>query len=130
MIKRVGLFFALVCTMLGSIVVVSAMDEDMIQIAQWAQSAEASSQYGDDDWSADQATGRPDVEECADSVEAWASAEYDDGEESLTVFFRDEVHPTQVNIYQNLSPGAIIAIEILPEDEDDDPVRFEVEEQS
>lgn len=129
MIKRVTLFLIISSLILGSFAFVSAMD-DMIQIAQWARSAEASSQYGDDDWSADQATGRPDVEECADSVEAWASEEYDDGEESLTVFFRDEVHPTQINIYQNLSPGAIIAIEILPEDDDDDPIHFDIEDPS
>ena len=69
MIKRVTLFLIISSLILGSFAFVSAMD-DMIQIAQWARSAEASSQYGDDDWSADQATGRPDVEECADSVEA------------------------------------------------------------
>lgn len=129
MIKRVSLFFIIISMLLGSVVFVSAMDEDdLIQLAQWAREAEASSEYDDDDYSADQATGRPDVEECSDSVEAWASEEYDEGEESITLSFRDEVHPTQVNIYQNLSPGAIVAIEIIPDDED--PIRFEVEDQT
>lgn len=128
MIKRFVLFLTVISLIFGSFAIVSAMDDDMIQLAQWARRAEASSQYGDDSYSADQATGRPVVEACDDNGDSWASEEYDDGEESLTVTFRDEVHPTQVNIYQNLSPGAIVAIEILPED--GNPIRFEVQDQS
>lgn len=103
--------------------------DGLIQVTQWADEAEASSQYGDDDWSADQATGRPDVDQCADSIEAWASETYD-GEETLTLTFDDEVIPTQVNIYQNLTPGAIVGIEIIPDDNDDDPVFFEIQDPS
>lgn len=128
MIKRLLTFLFLTALLVGSVATLSAQD-DLIQITQWADEAEASSQYGDDDWSADQATGRPDVRACEDNVEAWASLEYED-EESITLFFDDAVIPTQVNIYQTLTPGAIVAIELIPDDNDDDAVRFDVEDPS
>jgi hypothetical protein len=85
----------------------------LVQIAQWASDAEASSQYGDPAYSAMQATGEPDVLECSDSENAWASLDVT-GEETLTVYFDEAVTPTQVNIYQSYNPGAITGIEIIP----------------
>ena len=41
---------------------------------QWAATATASSQYGDIDWAARQATGAPDMVACDDDVHAWAFA--------------------------------------------------------
>ncbi|MGJ3240272.1 MAG: hypothetical protein ACFE0Q_16315 [Anaerolineae bacterium] len=126
MIHRSLLLISLFLLMFG--VTVSAQD-DLIQIAQWAEDAEASSQYTDDSWSAERATGSPNVFACEDNADAWASFTYD-GEESLTVYFDDEVIPTQLNIYQTLTPGAITAIELIPEDDDDDAVLFPVADQS
>lgn len=80
-------------------------------LRQWASAATASSEYGSDDWSAMQATGEPDVNECADSTLAWASAS-GSGEESLTLAFAQAVVPLQVNIHQNLTPGGIVRVEL------------------
>lgn len=128
MLKRQFIYLIALALMTVSGLTVVAQ-EGLIQVTQWADDADASSEYGDDDWSAEQATGRPDVDECVDSVEAWASETYD-GEETLTLEFDDEVIPTQVNVYQNLTPGAIIGIEIIPDDNDEDPIRFDIEDPS
>lgn len=92
-----------------------ASAQDGVQVVQWASNAEASSEYGSSSWSAERATGEPDVLACEDNGNSWASAEIVDGE-SLTVFFDKPVIPTQVNIYQNLAPGGITSIEILTVD--------------
>jgi hypothetical protein len=86
-----------------------------ISLSQWASSAEASSQYGDDGWSANRATGAPDVLACEDSVNSWASLTASDGE-TLTLYYDVPVVPIQVNVYQNYSPGAISSISIIPAD--------------
>jgi hypothetical protein len=95
---------------------VSADDEGVIR--QWATSAEATSQYGDPQWSADQATGEPDTEICDDETTAWASST-PNGVDSLSVYFDQPVTPTQINIYQTYNPGAIISVELLPADGSD-----------
>jgi hypothetical protein len=82
---------------------------------QWASSAEASSQYGDENWSAAQATGAPDVPACGDNGKAWASAKKD-GLDTLTLHYDKTVTPTQVNIYQVYNPGSIVAVDLLPAD--------------
>lgn len=99
-------------------VTVSAQNNPLfgVRFAQWAYAAEATSQFGDGEmWSAQQATGAPNVRECADSGSAWASAQPTDGER-LALRYRIPVVPTQVNIYQNFNPGAISRIEIIPAD--------------
>ena len=83
-----------------------------VRIAQWATSADATSQYSDDSWSALQATGEPNVGECGDSTSAWASATPSDSE-VLTLKYSTPVIPTQVNIYQSFNPGAITGIDIV-----------------
>lgn len=128
MFKQFLLSIILLVLLAGSVAIISAQD-DLIQMAQWADEAEASSQYGEDSWSADQATGRPDVRACEDNVEAWASASTS-GEEFLTLEFDDEVIPTQVNIYQTLAPGAIVGIAIIPDDNDEDPILFNLSDPS
>lgn len=83
--------------------------------AQWASSAEASSEYSSDSWSAEQATGAPDAGVCGDSVAAWASKTATETA-TLTVYFDVPVAPIEVNIYQNFNPGAIVGIELLAVD--------------
>lgn len=80
---------------------------------QWASDAEATSQYGEDDYSALQATGEPDTDECGDAATAWSSATIDDPDEALTVYFETAVLPTQVNIHQTFNPGAITGISFI-----------------
>ncbi len=85
-------------------------------LRQWAVAAEASSQYGDDGWSAMQATGAPDTFACGDFTTAWASA-LSDGQDVLTLIYEIPVYPVEVNIYQTYNPGAIIAVNLLPLDD-------------
>ncbi len=84
-------------------------------IRQWASYATASSQYGDDGWSAAQATGAPDTDECGDYPTAWASQD-PEGEDWLEVYFDTAVIPTEINIYETHSPGYIVEVEVIDED--------------
>jgi len=79
---------------------------------QWAISATASSEYTDTGWNASQATGAPNVTECADDSKAWASEGYDTIE-WLEVSYNTPVTPIQVNIYETFNPGQIVKVELL-----------------
>ncbi|HEX2622217.1 MAG TPA: hypothetical protein VHL11_18795 [Phototrophicaceae bacterium] len=111
------LLFPVICTILVLVLApVAAQDE----IHQWASDAEASSEYSDDQWSAAQATGEPDTDECGDLGTAWASESADDPEEYLTLYYDTPVFPTQVNIYETYNPGAITGISFLLADGGDE----------
>ncbi len=84
-------------------------------VRQWAVDASATSQYGDVNWSALQATGAPDTRFCGDAGTAWASATTT-GQDSLTVTFEQAVVPTSIHIFQTYNPGAITGIELLAAD--------------
>lgn len=106
----------------GSLALAQDDPGEMIEgFRQWAVSATATSEYGDDSWSAMQAIGAPDTETCADLPTAWASATAT-GQDALTVMFAQPVYPTQVNIYQNYGPGAITGIEVIAANGQGDPV--------
>ncbi len=90
-------------------------DASGAQLSQWAVRAEASSSYGEDSWSAMQATGAPNVTRCIDSTSAWASRGTS-GIETLTLFYSTPVEATEVSIYQTYNPGAIVRVELLPAD--------------
>jgi hypothetical protein len=76
---------------------------------QWAVSATASSQYGDDAWSAMQAVGAPDTPECGDYTTAWATADYDTVE-WIELDYDTPVLPTAVNIFQTYNPNQVIQV--------------------
>lgn len=78
---------------------------------QWGTSATASSQYGDKDWAAGQATGAPNTKECGDFTTAWASSSAQ-GVDWLEVNYATPVTPTQINIYETFNPGSIIKVEV------------------
>lgn len=87
------------------------------EVEVFAVEAEASSEYGEDGYSAMQATGAPNVEGCIDSPNAWASAEGTE-EAELTVYFPMALIPSRIDIYQSLTPGAITQVDfILPDGE-------------
>lgn len=88
-------------------------------VEQWATSAEASSQYGDEDWSAQQATGEPDALEGGDTPTAWAAAVADSEAESLVLAFDAPVIPAGIEIYESYNPGAIARIEVLDPNTDE-----------
>ena len=81
-------------------------------IRQWAVAAEASSQYSDPNWSADQATGAPDTPECGDYETAWASSG-SSTEEWIDLFYDLPVYPTEINIIQSYNPDQIIQVELI-----------------
>jgi hypothetical protein len=91
------------------------LPEELI-VRQWADDAEASSQYNDN-YAADGATGEPDVEGCRSSPDAWAPAG-PGTRERLEVSFDEPVFATGLNIYQSHQPGAITEVELLDDDGD------------
>jgi hypothetical protein len=88
-------------------------------IEQWAVAAEASSQYTDDSWSAQQATGAPDTPDAGDNATAWAAAAADDQLETLVLVFEQPVNPTAIEIYESFNPGAVAQIEVLDPNTDE-----------
>ena len=83
---------------------------------QWAVSATASSQYTATDWSANQATGQPNVAGpgCTDDVSAWASLE-SGGAEWLEVVYRESVRPTEIHIYEVFGATSIVKVDVKDE---------------
>jgi len=82
---------------------------DLVELRQWASGAQASSEYGSENWSAEQATGRPDTQQCGDEVTAWASAA-SDGVDWLELTFDMAVRPTQINIFQSYNPSQVTEV--------------------
>ena len=80
-------------------------------LRQWATGAQASSEYGNSDWSAAQATGAPNTEAAGDCVTAWASTETDGGDEWLELTYDRPVNPTAVRIRETFNPGAVTKVE-------------------
>jgi hypothetical protein len=86
------------------------------EIAQWAYSATASSQWGSgDDFAPLQATGVPDTDECGDISTAWASSS-SSGVDWLELTYLEPVIPTEINIFETHSPGCIVEVEVIDED--------------
>lgn len=85
------------------------------EIRQWAISAKASSQYGNVDWAASQATGEPDVYDCGDNTHAWAS--YNSNTvEWIELTYEKPVTPTEINIYQSYNPSQVIQVQMTATD--------------
>ncbi len=81
-------------------------------ISQWAVTAYASSEYGNPNYAATQATGAPDTLECGDTETAWAS-EDGYGVAWLEVGYAQPVTPTEIIIYQSHTPNQIVKVEIV-----------------
>ena len=77
---------------------------------QWAASATASSQFGDPDWSAQQAAGAPNTSACGDNNTAWASAN-PNGVDSLQLTYAVPVTPKQIEIHETYNPSAVVSNE-------------------
>jgi hypothetical protein len=83
-------------------------------LRQWAIGATASTEYGSESWSAQQATGAPDTMECGDIQTAWAS-ETSDGVDWLELSFATAVVPTEISVRETYSPGFIASVEVKDE---------------
>ncbi len=90
--------------------------DDQGRIRQWASDARASSEYTDGDWSARQATGKPDTETGGDNRTAWASKEADGGEEWIELIYEHSVRPTLLRVHETYNPGAVSKVEALDGD--------------
>ncbi len=85
------------------------------EIRQWAASATASTEYGNPEWAATQATGAPNVTACGDDTSAWASRD-DTTVEWLELTYTTPVKPFEINIYQTFNPGQIVKVELFSPD--------------
>jgi len=91
---------------------VEAKEPEMEVIRQWAIFATASSEYGNPDFSAFQATGAPESTDCGDYSNAWASAEAT-SVDWLELLYEKPVYPEQINIYQNNLPDQVVKVEVI-----------------
>ncbi len=86
---------------------------------QWAIQATASSTYNDaqgmSPWSANQATGAPNVDKYADDGKAWTSKTPDGGIEWLDLKFPKPVHAEEIRVRESCGSGATIKIEVFDE---------------
>jgi hypothetical protein len=86
---------------------------------QWAIQATASSSYNDAQgtasWSANQATGVPNVDKYGDDGHAWASKTPDSGIEWLDLKYPKPVHAEEVRIRESYGSGAVIKVEVFDE---------------
>lgn len=86
---------------------------------QWAIQATASSSYNDAQgtasWSANQATGVPNVDKYGDNGNAWTSKTEDGGIEWLDLKYPKPVHATEVRVRESCGSGAVIKIEVYDE---------------
>jgi hypothetical protein len=99
-----------------------AMRQDEIKNdpkGQWAIAATASSTYqdaqGNSSWSANQATGAPNVDKYADDGHAWTTKTQDAGIEWLDLKFPRPVHADEVRVRESYGSGAVIKIEVFDE---------------
>jgi len=86
---------------------------------QWAIEVTASSTYGDAQgqasYSANQATGLPNVEKYADNSNAWCPKTPDSGIEWLDLKYPKPVHATEVRVRESYGSGAVIKVELFDE---------------
>ncbi len=99
-----------------------AMRQDEIKHdpdGQWAATATASSTYNDakggDRFSAQQATGEPNVETYSDDGRAWAPKTPDSGIEWLDLAFAKPVHASEVRVRESDGSGAVVKVELYDE---------------
>src|SRR5712664_1553255 len=77
----------------------------------WATDATASSEYGSQDYSAKQATGKPDTSTHADAKTAWAPRIQDGTTEWLELTYERAVKPAAINIRETFNPGFVTKVE-------------------
>jgi hypothetical protein len=86
---------------------------------QWAIGATASSTYqdaqGESSWSANQATGAPNVDKFGDDGHAWTTKTQDAGIEWLDLKYPRPVHAEEVRVRESFGSGAVIKVEVFDE---------------
>jgi len=87
-------------------------------LRQWGADAAASSEFADPEWSAMQATGAPDTDQCGDYQSAWASSGSDDIE-WLVITYTVPVYATNLNIIQSFNPNQVSEVVLKGSDGED-----------
>ena len=97
-----------------------AIKEDQIKNdpnGQWAIEATASSSYNDaqgqQSWSANQATGAPNVDAYGDNGNAWAPKTQTSGIEWLDLKYPKPVYATEIRVRESFNSGTVIKIEVF-----------------
>lgn len=80
---------------------------------QWGAIAYASTEYGNPDWSAGQATGAPDTAECGDYATAWAASGSNSPDDWLEVHYAKPMFAEEIRIYETYNPGSIVRVEVI-----------------
>jgi len=97
-----------VCIILGT----KSLGKEKI-ISQWALKARASSEYTSSDWSAMQATGKPDTFKCGDFKTAWAPKPGGSEPEWLELTFNTPVYATGLRVHETYNAGFIYKVEFV-----------------
>ena len=102
----------------GDFVLLTRIENPNLLAGQWAVDATATSQYGEEDYSALQATGAPDTPLSRDAETAWAPEATEAGEQTLELTYEHAVVPYAVRIYETYNPGAVISVEAYDAEND------------
>ncbi len=77
-----------------------------------AISAEASTEFANPEWGAEQVVGKPDAPGCGDYQFAWASAA-SDSIDTLEVSFSASVYPLEIVIHESYNPDQVVKVEVF-----------------
>ena len=81
-------------------------------VYQWGVEAEASSEFSNTEWNAEQSIGEPNSPGCGDYQFSWASAA-SDSIDTLIVRYPESVYPLEIIIHESFNPDQIVKIEVL-----------------
>ncbi|MCD6425765.1 MAG: hypothetical protein J7L35_09705 [Anaerolineales bacterium] len=82
---------------------------------QWGLSAEASTEFANPEWGAEQVAGEPDAPGCGDYQFAWASAA-SDSIATLEVTFSTSVYPLEIVIHESYNPDQVVKVEVFDQE--------------
>ena len=81
-------------------------------VYQWGESAEASTEFANPEWGAEQAAGMPDAPGCGDYQFAWASAA-SDSIATLEISYSTLVYPLEIVIHESFNPDQVVKVEVF-----------------
>jgi len=81
-------------------------------VYQWSVSAEASTEFANPEWGAEQVVGKPDAPGCGDYQFAWASAA-SDSIGTLEVSFSASVYPLEIVIHESYNADQVVKVEVF-----------------
>lgn len=84
-------------------------------VYQWSISAEASTEFANPEWGAEQVIGMPDAPGCGDYQFAWASAA-SDSIDTLVVSFSASVYPLEIVIHESFNPDQVVKVEVFDQE--------------